>query len=94
LSVGDPAQFRLRGAARTYEGMVSRLAGSGAKSVYESLAIAPSDEHLKRFDVTLVFPELNTDPELGCVVGRTGRVTFMAGPLQFWRDWLAQLGLI
>jgi multidrug resistance efflux pump len=94
LTVGNPAQFQLRGVGRTYTGSVSRLAGSGAKSIYETLAIAPSDEHLKRFDVTLVFPEMNADPELWCTVGRTGRITFTSGPLQFWRDWLAQVGLI
>jgi multidrug resistance efflux pump len=94
LSVGGPVQFRLAGAPQTYAGTVSRLAGSGAKSIYESLAVAPSEEHLKRFDVALLVPELNADPDLWCAVGRTGRVTFAAGPLQFWRDWLARLGVI
>lgn len=94
LKVGDAAQFRLLGDAKTYEGTVIRLAGSGAESIYRSLAIGPSQEHLKRFDVSLAFPELNADPENACAVGRTGRVTFSAGPLQFWRRWLAESGLI
>jgi hypothetical protein len=94
LRLGDAAQFRLLGVGRTFEGTISRLAGSGAQSIYRSLAIGPSEEHLKRFDVTLVFPELNRDTQLSCAIGRTGRVTFSAGPLQFWRSWLAELGLI
>ena len=94
LKLGNAAQFRLLGVGRTYDGSVTRLAGSGAQSIYRSLAIGPSEEHLKRFDVLLVFPELNKDSQLACAVGRTGRVIFSAGPLQFWRDWLAELGLI
>ena len=94
LKVGDAAQFRLLGEPTIYEGSVIRLAGSGAQTIYRSLAIGPSDEHLKRFDVALAFPALNADPARSCAVGRTGRVIFSAGPLQFWRRWLAEAGLI
>jgi multidrug resistance efflux pump len=94
LKVGDAAQFRLTGEARTFQATVVRLAGSGASTVYRTLAIGPSEEHLKRFDVTLVAPSLVSDPDFACAVGRTGRVTFSAGPLQFWRNWLAEVGLI
>jgi multidrug resistance efflux pump len=94
LRVGEQAQFRLLSNSQTYQGTVARLAGSGAQSIYRSLAIGPSDEHLKRFDVTLIVPKLNADPQLSCAVGRTGRVTFSAGPLQFWRQWLSEIGLI
>lgn len=94
LKVGDTAQFRLLGSSEVYTGSVTRLAGSGATTVYRSLAIGPSDEHLKRFDVALAFPALQADPALSCAVGRTGRVTFSAGPLQFWRNWLAEIGMI
>jgi len=94
LIVGDTAQFRLLSNAQTYQGTVARLAGSGAQSIYRNLAIGPSEEHLKRFDVTLLVPALNADAALSCAVGRTGRVTFSAGPLQFWRRWLAEIGLI
>lgn len=94
LKLGDAAQLRLLGVSRTFQGTVTRLAGSGAQSIYRSLAIGPSEEHLKRFDVTLVFPELNKNSELACSIGRTGRVIFSAGPLQFWRNWLAELGVI
>ncbi len=94
LMVGDTVQFRLLSNSETYHGTVARLAGSGAQSIYRSLAIGPSEEHLKHFDVTLTIPALNADPALSCAVGRTGRVTFSAGPLQFWRRWLAEIGLI
>lgn len=93
LKVGDTAQFLLSGNDRLFHGTVARLAGAGAESIYRSLAIGPSKEHLKRFDVTLIFPELDADPRLSCAVGRTGRVTFSAGPLEFWRRWLAEIGL-
>ena len=94
LKVGDPVQFRLLGESKVYTGSVIRLAGSGAQSIYRSLAIGPSEEHLKRFDVAVAFPELNADPDRSCAVGRTGRATFSAGPLEFWRRWLAESGLI
>jgi multidrug resistance efflux pump len=94
LKVGDPAQFRLLGDPNVFDGTITRLAGSGAQSIYRSLAIGASDEHLKRFDVALVFPALKADSNRSCAIGRTGRVTFSAGPLQFWRRWLAEAGLI
>ena len=93
LRVGDTAQFRLLGTDRSFEGTVARLAGSGAESIYRSLAIGPTAEQLKRFDVALVFPGLSADPELACAVGRTGRVVFAPRPLDFWRRLRAETGL-
>lgn len=93
LRVGDPARFRLAGDGRTYEGTVARLAGSGAETIYRSLAIGPSAEHLKRYDVAMVFPALTEDPEAGCAVGRTGRAVFSVRPLDFWRRLLGEAGL-
>ena len=93
LRVGDPARFRLLGDGRVYEGTVARLAGSGAETVYRSLAVGPSAEHLKRYDVAMVFPALTDDPEVGCAVGRTGRAVFSARPLDFWRRLLGEAGL-
>ena len=81
LSVGDPAVFRPRGQRDTFDGTVERLAGAGAATIYRNLAIAPSQRHLERHDVTLSVPGLRADPELGCAVGRTGRVFFDARPL-------------
>lgn len=93
LKVGEPVQFRLLGDGKIYDGVISRLAGSGAVTIYRSLAIGPSEEHLKRFDVTVSSPALAADPAAGCAVGRTGRVVFTGRPLDFWRRWMAELGL-
>ena len=81
LSVGDAAVFRPRRSRQTFDGTVERLAGAGAATIYLNLAIAPSQRHLERYDVTLSVPGLRADPELGCAIGRTGRVFFDARPL-------------
>jgi hypothetical protein len=60
------------------------LAGSGAETIYRNLAIAPSRQHLERYDVTLLSPALR-DSDVGCAIGRTGRVFFDARPLDFVR---------
>ncbi|MBC7635032.1 MAG: HlyD family efflux transporter periplasmic adaptor subunit [Acetobacteraceae bacterium] len=93
ISLGDPVQVRLLGDARLYDGTVARLAGSGAETVYRSPAIGPSLEHLKRFDVLISSTSLAEDPNLACAVGRTGKVVFSARPLDFWRQFLAEIGL-
>lgn len=85
LAIGDPASFRMTGDGRTFDGTITRLAGSGAATIYRNLAIAPSQRHLERFDVTLLVPGLREEPELGCAIGRTGRVFFEARPLDFLR---------
>ncbi len=94
LRVGDPVQFRLLGTNRVFPGTVARLAGSGAESIYRSLAIGPSGEQLKRFDVALVVPGLNGSSDLACAVGRTGRVVFASRPLDIWRRLVTQIGLL
>ncbi len=86
LKPGDSAVFRAGGDGRAFAGTVTRLAGSGAETVYRNLAIAPSARHLERYDVSLLSPALNDDPGLGCAVGRTGRVFFEARPLDFLRS--------
>ncbi len=93
LRVGDRVQFRLLGTNEVFPGTVSRLAGSGAESIYRSLAIGPSAEQLKRFDVALVVPSLGSSPELACAVGRTGRVVFASRPLDFIRQVMTETGL-
>lgn len=85
LKVGDSAVFRTGGDGRTFAGTITRLAGSGGETIYRNLAIAPSERHLQRYDVTLLSPSLRDDPDLGCAVGRTGRVFFEARPLDFLR---------
>jgi multidrug resistance efflux pump len=92
LRIGMPAQFRLNGDSRVFEGTITRLGGSGAASLYSTLAIGPSLEHLTRFDVTLSVPELLNHPDLSCAVGRTGRVVFTRGPLTSLQQTLADFG--
>ncbi len=92
LRIGMPAQFRLIGEDRVMQGTITRLGGSGAAGLYSTLAIGPSPEHLTRFDVALSIPELASDPDLSCAVGRTGRVVFTGGPLGSIRQILADIG--
>ncbi len=87
IQLGDEVEFRLNGEPRILQGTVTRLAGTGASTLYNNLAVAPSQEHLERFDVTLDVPGLRTDPALRCLIGRTGRVFFDARPM----DWLRRL---
>lgn len=91
LKQGDAAQFRLLGSDAVFEATVTRLAGAGAETIYQNLAIAPSKEHLKRYDVTLVAPALRTDDTVSCAVGRTGRVVFSGGPVEAVRRLIAGL---
>lgn len=86
LKVGDAARFRLSGTSKVFDGVILRLAGSGAATVYNNLAIAPGEKHLERFDVALRFPDLLSDPEAGCAVGRTGRVVFTGAPRDIFRS--------
>ncbi|EAQ14792.1 multidrug resistance efflux pump [Maritimibacter alkaliphilus HTCC2654] len=82
LRTGDPAIFRFSGADTALEGTISRLAGAGAATVYDDMAVKPSKEHLERYDVTLIVPDLRgADMSGGCAIGRTGRVFFQDRPL-------------
>ncbi|ANT59487.1 Curdlan synthesis protein [Salipiger sp. CCB-MM3] len=87
LRVGQDASFRFTGQSHLYPATVGRLAGSGARTIYANLAVAPSAKHLERYDVTLLVPSLNADPEIGCAVGRTGRAFFDGRPLDIFRGW-------
>ncbi|RVV96617.1 HlyD family secretion protein [Mesobaculum littorinae] len=87
LRLGQAAVFRPSGSSRTFDATVSRLAGSGADTIYRDLAVAPGPRHLERFDVTLIVPGLAEDSQLDCAIGRTGRVFFDTRPL----DWLRGL---
>lgn len=86
LRVGDAGKFRLSGSGMTYDGTVARLGGSGAATFYGNLAVAPSAQHLERFDVALAVPGLRSDPDLSCPIGRTGRAFFEERPLDWLRD--------
>ena len=85
LKVGDPASFRFSGRSEVMQGRVTRLAGAGAGTVYREMAVAPSLKHLERYDVTLVVPALLEQDDLGCNIGRTGRVFFDDRPLNILR---------
>lgn len=87
ITHGDRVSFRLDGSSRLLDGTVTRLAGSGTATIYENLAIKPSQRHLQRFDVTLDVPALREDQSLSCLIGRTGRVFFDSRPL----DWIRRL---
>ncbi len=87
LSIGDAAKFRFNGDGKVYPAVVQRLAGAGAATIYRHLAVAPSQEHLERYDVMLQVPGLSAPDGPGCVVGRTGRAFFTDRPL----DWLRGL---
>jgi multidrug resistance efflux pump len=84
LKIGDDAVFRMSGDGRNFGGSIIRMAGSGAATIYENLAVAPSQRHLERYDVALLVPALRDEPDLRCSIGRTGRAFFENRPL----DWL------
>ncbi len=90
--IGQPVQFRLFGDDRIFNGTVTRLGGSGASTLYANLAVGPSAEHLERYDVTLSVPDLATQPDLSCAIGRTGRVIFTGGPISSLRRFLTRYG--
>lgn len=93
LKIGDAVQFRLLDDGRVFDGVVARLAGSGAETIYRSLAVGPSAEHLKRFDVAINVPALAAAPDLACAVGRTGRAVFAGRPLDGLRRLMSAFGL-
>ncbi|MBJ3763790.1 HlyD family secretion protein [Maribius pontilimi] len=88
LSVGQSARFRLNGSKTVLDGTITRMAGSGAETIYRNLVVAPSEKHLERFDVALLVPGLRNDPALRCSAGQTGRVFFDSRPLDWVRSFL------
>lgn len=86
LRLGQSASFRPTGTSTIFDGVVIRLAGSGAATIYDNLAVAPSPQHLERYDVAISVPALLSDNRLRCAIGRTGRVFFEARPLDWLRD--------
>ncbi|KFE36251.1 HlyD family secretion protein [Thioclava atlantica] len=85
LRRGQRVAFRPIGQRTTFEGYIVRLAGAGAATVYEGMAVAPSQRHLQRYDVAVAVPGLASDSDLQCAIGRTGRVFFDARPLDVLR---------
>ena len=86
LLVGQNAQFRLDATDTLYDGTITRIAGSGAETIYRNLAVAPSLKHLERYDISLLVPALRENTDLRCTVGQTGRVFFETRPLDWVRN--------
>jgi len=78
LRVGDVAQFRFHG-GDTIDVTVAMLAGTGPRTLLETLAITPTQRQLEGYAVMLSAPSLSAVRD--CPIGRTGRVVFSAGPL-------------
>ena len=86
LARGQAVTFRPIGQNRTFKGVIIRLAGAGAATIYQGLAVAPSERHLQRYDVAISIPDLDQAFDLSCAIGRTGRVFFETRPLDWLRD--------
>jgi multidrug resistance efflux pump len=93
LKPGAQAQLRLFGDDRVFNATVMRLGGASAGALYANLAVSPSAEHLKRFDVTLSAPDLANHPDLECAIGRTGRLVFTSGPIAALKQVATRFGL-
>lgn len=89
LSVGDVAQFRLHDGP-VLDATVALLAGTGPRTLLETLAINPTNRLLEGYSVLLSVPGLTQGG--ACPLGRTGRVVFSAGPLSSIGDWFSGLG--
>ena len=90
LAVGDAAQFRLHDGP-AMEASVALLAGTGPRTLLETLAINPTERLLEGYSVLLAVPGLTEGG--ACPLGKTGRVVFSSGPLSGLGEWLATIGL-
>lgn len=90
LQPGDVAQFRFHdgGAA---EMTVSLLAGTGPRTVYETLAVNPTIRQLEGYAVFLEGVLPGSDGS--CPIGKTGRVVFSEGPATWLGELLRGIGL-
>lgn len=90
LRVGDAAQFRFYGGS-TIDVTVAMLAGTGPRSLLETLAITPTARQLEGYVVLLSAPALANVAD--CPIGRTGRVIFSEGPLAAIGELWSRAGL-
>lgn len=90
LRVGDNAKFRFHDGP-VLDVTVALLAGTGPRSLIETLAISPTERLLDGYSVMLTSPALNQ--QSSCPLGRTGRVVFSEGPLSGAGEWFSGLGL-
>lgn len=88
LAIGDIAQFRFHNGP-VLDATVTLLAGTGPRTLLETLAISPTEQLLDGYSVLLSAPALAQDAQ--CPLGRTGRVVFSAGPLSSMGDWFSGL---
>jgi len=89
LRAGDAAQFRFHG-GDTIDVTVAMLAGTGPRTLLETLAITPTQRQLEGYAVMLSAPGLAVASD--CPVGRTGRVIFSQGPFAVIGDLWSQIG--
>jgi hypothetical protein len=90
LQAGDAAQFRFHG-GESIDVTVALLAGTGPRTLLETLAITPTARQLEGYTVLLSAPALTNSPE--CPIGRTGRVIFSQGPLATIGELWSRTGL-
>lgn len=89
LRIGEPAQFRFHG-GDTIDVTVAMLAGTGPRTLLETLAITPTERQLEGYAVMLSAPSLASGND--CPIGRTGRVILSKGPLAVIGDLWSQIG--
>ena len=81
LSIGDPAEFSMRGSDKTHLGRIIRL--NGQADAPANLAISPVNMDQAPYRVTVEVPGLQDGGN--CPIGKAGRVTFMTGSP--WAEW-------
>lgn len=90
LSLGDVAQFRFHD-GQVVPVTVSLRAGTGPRTLFETLAVSPTLEQSEGYAVLLEGAGLMADGQ--CPIGETGRVVFSEGPLGAIGDVISALGL-
>lgn len=90
LQPGDVAQYRFHDGG-VAEMTISLLAGTGPRTVYETLAVNPTVRQLEGYAVFLegVLP----GSAGSCPIGKTGRVVFSEGPATWLGELLSGIGL-
>jgi len=89
LSLGDVAQFRFHD-GRVAPVTVSLLAGTGPRTLFDTLAVNPTAEQVEGYAVFLEGAALMEDDS--CPIGETGRVVFSEGPIGAISDFLQGFG--
>jgi hypothetical protein len=89
LDLGDVAQFRFHD-GQIAQVTVAQLAGSGPRTVFETLAISPTVEQSEGYAVLLEGAALMRDGK--CPIGETGRVVFSEGPMGAIEEFVRGLG--